>query len=137
MSVASFMYFSEKKIKSNSICFFLQVVAVVEGCCSRNLKVSFPITIGTYPIQDNIMTQPTAPQVGISLPYQVPLAEMQPTAPEMPADANGFAKPPYSAQSNDPTAPPSYDMEKELTNSKITKFPFFSNIRKHFRPFYF
>lgn len=63
------------------------------------------------------MTQPTAPQIQPTAP-QVPLApEVQPSAPK--SYTNGFVKLPYSAQPNDPTAPPSYDMEKELANSKI------------------
>lgn len=37
---------------------------------------------------------------------------------EIPDDTNGFTKPSSSAQSNDPSAPPSYDLEMELSHSE-------------------
>lgn len=96
----------------NGIFFVAKVEAIAEGCCSGNLKASFPITIGTYPIQDNIMTQPMATQILPTEPH------FQPTAPVMPPDSSGSMKMPLPDQPNDPTAPPSYDLETALNNGK-------------------
>lgn len=64
------------------------MTATVESCCTGNPKLSFPITIGTYPIQDIIVQQPMG---------------TQPSAPSK--NSNGFINPSVPDTSGAPSAP--------------------------------
>lgn len=97
------------------------MTATVEGCCSGNPSLSFPITIGTYPIQDVIEEQPMLPQPSAPQP-----SAPQPSAP--PTDSKEFTKLPYPSAPSGPSAPSAPVTENDLNKGK---YPFVKYFKKY------
>lgn len=93
--------------------FLQQIEGVIDACCSSNVKLKLPITIGTFPIRDdepaftsNVFTISYPRPVIIDQPraQQIQMKEITPSAPEMPISMPMPSAPTLPASNINPTS---------------------------------